>query len=79
MLGSVQERNLVIKVVTIQKENTKVNFLIQDNGKGFDVNTQHLNSLGMETLQERINFLKGVFQIDSQLNNGTKLQFSVPL
>lgn len=66
--------------VTIKKEGKKINALISDNGKGFDVNeSKNKNSLGLKTIFERIKIMNGKLSIDSQLNSGTTFIFSIPV
>ena len=67
--------------LTIKKNENSVQFIVQDNGKGFDYNQKlkSLNSLGLKTLQERINFLKGELFFNHADIKGTKLVFRVPL
>ena len=67
--------------LTIEKESDKVKFTVQDNGKGFNYHQKFKNtkSLGLKTLQERINFLKGEFTFDSPNGKGTQLVFRVPV
>ena len=66
--------------VTIRKEDEKINALISDNGKGFDVNdNKKKNSLGLKTIFERIKIMNGKLSIDSKLDVGTSFIFSIPI
>jgi signal transduction histidine kinase len=52
---------------------------VDDNGKGFDVETlQQTSSLGLKLIRERTEMLGGSFVIDSVMGKGTKVTFSVP-
>jgi len=65
--------------VFIEKLQDKISVSIQDNGIGFIINeTKKQNSLGLKTLAERIEILKGNFKIDSQLKKGTTLSAIIP-
>lgn len=66
--------------VTIKKEGKKINTLISDNGKGFNVNdNKKKNSLGLKTIFERIKIMNGKLSIDSKLDVGTTFIFSIPV
>jgi len=69
--------------VEVIKQNSSVSFKIEDNGKGFDIERIELNYLnekriGLASLKERVRMLGGRFKIQSQLNEGTKINFTVP-
>ena len=52
---------------------------VDDNGKGFDVDTLNDgNSLGLKLIRDRVEILGGSFDIDSSIGKGTKIVFSVP-
>ena len=66
--------------ITIKKEGKKINALISDNGKGFDVSDhKKKNSLGLKTIFERIKIMNGKLSIDSHIDNGTSFIFSIPV
>jgi signal transduction histidine kinase len=57
---------------------------IEDDGKGFDVKNRMAQALyekrmGLRSMQERINLLNGSFEIQSQVNKGTKIVARIPL
>jgi signal transduction histidine kinase len=69
--------------IEIKKQNSSVSFQIEDNGKGFDIERIELNYLnekriGLASLKERVRMLSGRFKIQSQLNAGTKINFTIP-
>ena len=69
--------------IEIKKQNSSVSFQIEDNGKGFDIERIELNYLnekriGLASLKERVRMLGGRFKIQSQLNEGTKINFTIP-
>lgn len=43
---------------------------IEDDGIGFDPNRRY-NSMGLENIKSRVNYLKGTMDIDSRINEGT--------
>ncbi len=66
--------------IKIEKEKNHIILIIQDNGVGFDFSERYndFKTLGLKTLKERTRFLNGIMKIDSQTNNGTKLEFKIP-
>jgi PAS domain S-box-containing protein len=69
--------------IEIKKQNSSVYFQIEDNGKGFDIEKIELNYLnekriGLASLKERVRMLDGRFKIQSQLNEGTKINITIP-
>jgi PAS domain S-box-containing protein len=57
---------------------------IEDNGRGFDVKEQELNSaatkrMGILSMQERVNLLGGQMTIQSQPMKGTRILIKIPL
>ena len=69
--------------IEIKKLNNSVYFQIEDNGKGFDLERIELNYLnekriGLSSLKERVRMLGGRFKIQSHLNEGTKINFTIP-
>ncbi len=70
--------------LSLQRNNGRIDLLIQDNGKGFDLNTvmdvkASSNGLGLSSMKERIEHSGGLFCIDSVLGTGTTLGASWPL
>jgi len=69
--------------VTIKKENDGLSFLIEDDGKGFDVKqamTRDFNErgLGLATMEERVRILGGFLDIRSEVGKGTRISFTIP-
>jgi len=58
----------------------KVQLVVKDVGAGFDVEeVKARGGLGLVSMQERINMLRGQFSIESRPGRGTKIVASVPL
>ncbi len=57
-----------------------LNVMIEDNGKGFDVN-QLLQGkgLGLKSIESRVKYLEGNLNIDSTPNQGTTINIEIPL
>jgi PAS domain S-box-containing protein len=68
--------------VKIKQHDQDVSFLIEDNGKGFEVaqvmNNSNERGLGLRTMQERLRMLGGSLNITSQKGQGTKISFTIP-
>jgi len=59
--------------ISIRNENKKIVITIQDNGIGFNFEKDKNNfkSLGLKSLQERVDFLNGKIKFNAQENQGT--------
>jgi signal transduction histidine kinase/DNA-binding response OmpR family regulator len=70
--------------VSIKKRDGKVNFRVEDNGRGFD-SRQMLNGdiakrgLGISAMAERMRMLNGCLEVWSQEGQGTRISFAVPV
>ena len=68
--------------ISTTKEPDQVHFVVQDNGKGFNV--QDLGShgtvrgLGLVAMEERLNMIGGSLEIQSREQQGTRLSFTIP-
>jgi signal transduction histidine kinase len=70
-----QAKNVNIQIFTLDNH---INILVQDDGKGFDPN-QYSPGYGLKGMQERINILKGYFNLISELDKGTIITFNIPI
>ena len=64
-----------------KKDEQGVSFAIEDDGKGFNlpVVKKTKKTLGLLAMEERVNILRGSFQISSRKKQGTKISFRIPL
>lgn len=51
---------------------------VDDNGKGFDIDSVQEQNLGLKLIRERTEMLGGTFEIDSATGKGTRVMFSLP-
>ena len=70
--------------VTIEKGEGSIFFLIEDDGKGFDMKQVESRyptekSLGLVAMDERARMLGCILHVDSQMNKGTRLSFKTPI
>ena len=64
----------------IKKQDERVSFTVNDNGKGFDRNKilTEKKTLGLLSMEERVKMLGGAFELWSQKNRGTRISFTIP-
>ncbi len=77
-----QAKNIELRLEYDDNLNLKIN--IKDDGKGFDVNAATLSALqhgkwGLVGMRQRAISLGGTFAVNSQLQRGTAVSFSIPL
>jgi signal transduction histidine kinase len=66
--------------VELALEGTEFRLTIADNGVGFDAKTTRTNgSLGLVSMGERTRFLHGLFSVQSQVGEGTKVEARIPM
>jgi len=51
---------------------------VDDNGKGFDIDSIQGKNLGLKLIRERSEMLGGTFEVDSATGKGTRVMFSLP-
>lgn len=52
---------------------------VEDDGKGFNVDQVLSESMGIKVIKERVDILKGEFNIDTAIGQGTRIGFTIPL
>ena len=68
--------------VSLDTDDTRVRVIVEDNGRGFDVEAAFSGpqrTIGLAGLKERIELLGGALQIDSQPGQGTRVVMDVPV
>lgn len=65
--------------VSLKTENNKLNFQIEDNGIGFVRETVKDSALGLKSMKERIELMKGTFRIKTKPGQGTKIEIQLPV
>jgi signal transduction histidine kinase len=70
--------------IEVKQIDNIVSFLIQDDGKGFDLqkNLERAvteRSLGLAAMDERAKMLEGQLEVSSQKGKGTKIAFKIPV
>jgi signal transduction histidine kinase len=63
----------------LKKNNEKIQLIVKDNGKGFDLKNVfdedgHSNGIGLESMKERTELFEGMFRIKSDEGEGTMIE-----
>ncbi len=78
--NTIKHANASEMIVQLSKEEGRLHITVEDNGKGFDVsNIHHFKGAGWANIQNRVNYLKGKIDIDSNAQNGTSINIEIPL
>lgn len=67
-----------IKVIIYQNKRA-LDIQISDNGKGFDINDEKLNSYGLKNIQSRIKLLDAQMNFQSSKEKGTQYQIQIQM
>ena len=65
--------------VSLSITNNNLHLLINDDGRGFDVDRVRGSGLGMVSIEERVRLCQGTVEITSQIGQGTTLTACIPL
>jgi hypothetical protein len=66
--------------ISLTKSGDLLNIIVEDNGVGFNKNKiEDKESFGLQSIKQRVTYLKGEFTIDSTEGNGTTLIIDIPL
>jgi two-component system sensor histidine kinase DegS len=66
--------------VQMDMADASVKVTVEDNGKGFDVETlQEKGTMGLKLIRERVDLVGGYMDIDSVPGQGTRVIFQIPL
>ena len=78
-LANVAKHSSAEKVdITMRFEDNSVELCLSDNGVGFDTQGQY-DGIGLDSMRERVESLRGNFNIQSELQGGTKLCITIPI
>jgi signal transduction histidine kinase len=77
--NAIKHANAVTIIVAIKQTQKQLEIQISDNGIGFDYEAKKKKSFGLTNIQNRIQELKGYFQVQSTPEKGTIYSISIPL
>ncbi|HEX6386440.1 MAG TPA: GAF domain-containing sensor histidine kinase [Anaerolineae bacterium] len=79
-LNNVNQHALAAKArIALVVTPTKVQLIVEDNGRGFDLEQIPENRYGLVGLNERVKLLNGRMQLESSPGAGTRLEVKIPL
>ena len=64
--------------VNVDLSDDLIRVSVDDNGKGFDIDSVQGQNLGLKLIRERAEMLGGTFEVDSAMGKGTRVMFSLP-
>ncbi len=65
-------------IVQVTKTNGEIAVTVEDDGRGFDANILHkAKGIGWSNIQNRVEFLKGKLDVDSQSGKGTSVHIEI--
>jgi signal transduction histidine kinase len=66
--------------ISVIREVNEITATIEDNGKGFDTNTEEISDgIGLKNIRTRVEYLKGTVDFDSSPGKGTLVALHVPV
>ncbi len=74
----VKHAHATIVTILLEENEEEITLIIEDNGVGFEKNNIPTKGLGIRNMQNRIALLKGVFDIETAPNSGTRLTLLIP-
>jgi signal transduction histidine kinase/ligand-binding sensor domain-containing protein len=72
--NAIKHSNASQVIVQLIKDGTKLNITVEDNGQGFDTNLlKHSKGMGWVNLANRVAYLKGSVEVNSEPGKGTSI------
>lgn len=79
LLGNVARHSQATLIkVNVDLTDDLIRVGVDDNGKGFDIDSIQGQNLGLKLIRERTEMLGGTFEVDSATGKGTRVMFSLP-
>lgn len=76
----IKHANAKNATINISLYDKKLNIIVEDDGKGFDINKVDLkDGMGINSIKTRVKHLKGTFNIDSTLGKGSSIILDIPV
>jgi two-component system sensor histidine kinase DegS len=65
--------------VHLDTNESRVMVDVEDDGKGFNVEQALKGSMGIKVIKDRVEILRGEFNIDTAIGQGTRIGFTIPI
>ncbi|PKH52300.1 hypothetical protein CXF68_17070 [Tenacibaculum sp. Bg11-29] len=76
----IKHANATEATINISLFDKNLNIIVEDNGKGFNYNKTTLKEgMGINSIQTRIKYLNGTFNVDSTISKGTSIIMDIPV
>ncbi len=66
-------------IVSVEVTDTHFRVQIQDNGHGFNMDTQNSSGLGLHNMHKRARFYGGAIEVSSVVDQGTTIDITIPI
>ena len=77
--NAIRHSQATVITVKIDTSDTMVQVSVEDNGKGVDLEKiEEESGMGLKVIKDRVEMLRGNFNIESSVENGTRINFQVP-
>ena len=77
--NAIRHSQATVITVKIDTSDTTVQVSVEDNGKGVDMETVEEDSgMGLKVIKDRLEMLGGYFNLESSVEDGTRISFEVP-
>ena len=78
--NAVKHANASVIIVKIDRADSQIYMLIEDNGIGFEINNESVKSgNGLHNMRERTGLLQGHFEIENPPKGGTRIIVRIPM
>lgn len=77
----IKHANATKASIQFTQHEDRLNIIVEDNGKGFDIAAvkRYQYGMGLGSIEKRIEHLEGVFTVDSVLGKGTSILIDIPV
>lgn len=70
-----------VNIYLTQHQDSRLNIMIEDNGKGFDTSIlkEERSGIGLKNIEKKVEQMDGSFSIDSSVDGGTTIIIDIPI
>jgi signal transduction histidine kinase len=76
--NTIKHADATLLNITFKNIKNELELLITDNGKGFDLDAK-ANGYGLKNINSRVQNIKGNYQIESKIGEGTQTKLNIPV